>query len=142
MSSAHARARARGNAFQDRCAEILEAEGWTTHNQKTVSKAVRVGPGQVRWTSCRNDIFGALDILAVKPGARVRGVQVTLDSGLGRKLKDIAAIAWPLDHMDIEVWLGAPGGEIRIVRYDGAGFSEIGRYMRGKFYRREEAATK
>lgn len=145
MSSAHTRARARGNAFQDRCTKILEAEGWTTHNQKTVSKAIPIGPGQIRWTSCRNDIFGALDILAVKPGERVRGIQCTLDRGKGRKLKDLVAVPWPAEHMDVEVWFGAKSGEIRVLRLnarsaavDGtAQLVEVGRYWRGKFYRKE-----
>ncbi len=147
MSSAHTRARARGNAFQDRCAKILEAEGWTTHNQKTVSKAVSIGPGQVRWTSCRNDIFGALDILAVACGQRVRGIQCTLDTGKGRKLKSLAAVPWPTEHMDVEVWIGAKSGEIRVLRlsaqamdfYSTGELVEIGRYMRGKFYRKEKS---
>ena len=34
--------RARGNAFQDRCAGYLEAEGYAVHNQKTVAKVIKI----------------------------------------------------------------------------------------------------
>jgi len=77
----------------------------------------------------------------VRPGERVRGIQCTLDRGAGRKLKDLVAVPWPAEHMDVEVWFGKKG-EIRIVRLVGAELVEIGRFMRGKFYRREEAAKR
>jgi hypothetical protein len=123
----------RGKAFQDRCRAILEAWGWTVHNQKPSGKMIWTKDG-MRFVSARNDIFGALDLLARKVGELPLGVQCTLDGGVKRKLDDIAAVPWAREHERIEIWMGRKNGEIAIKRYEGEKLVDVGMIRRGKLY--------
>ena len=129
--------RARGNAFQDRCAGYLTAEGYAAHNQKTASRAIPI-KGKVVWVSQRNDIFGAFDLVAVRAGERVRFIQVTLDSGVAKRVKEVNGISWPLEFMTVELWQGRDRAEVAVSRFDGERFEEAGRYLRGVFYQKQE----
>lgn len=138
--------RARGNDFQDRCSRYLEAEGFTVHNQKTYAKVIKIRDrktGQLRdvWVSTRNDILGAFDLIAVKAGERVRFIQVTLDSSVSKRVKEVNGIAWPFDFMTVELWQGRDRAEVAVSLFDGTEFREAGRYLRGVFYRKTEAET-
>lgn len=88
--------RSSGNAFQDWTAKWLlkTFPGCAVHNQKSVSTQVNIpGKGHV-WVSKRNDIFGCVDLVAVKANMKVLFVQCTLDSSLGRKFKELALVPW------------------------------------------------
>lgn len=128
--------RARGNAFQDRCAGYLTAEGYATHNQKTVARAIPI-KGKIVWVSQRNDVFGAFDLVAVRAGEKVRFIQVTLDSSVAKRVKEVNGIQWPLEFMTVELWQGRERGEVAVSLFDGEGFREAGRYLRGVFYQKE-----
>ena len=129
--------RARGNAFQDRCAGYLTAEGYAVHNQKTASRAIPI-KGRLVWVSQRNDIFGAFDLVAVRAGEKVRFIQVTLDSGVSKRVKEVNGISWPLEFMTVELWQGRDRAEVAVSRFDGTEFREAGRYLRGVFYQKQE----
>ncbi|MGA2533828.1 MAG: hypothetical protein ABSG19_12435 [Candidatus Aminicenantales bacterium] len=128
--------RARGNDFQDRCAGYLTGDGYGVHNEKTVAKALLI-KGRTIWTSQRNDVFGAFDLVAAKAGEKPRFIQVTLDSSVSKRVKEVNGIAWPLEHMTIELWQGRDRGEVTVSVFDGTEFREAGRYLRGVFYRKE-----
>ena len=128
--------RARGNAFQDRCTSYLETEGYSVHNQKTASRAIPI-KGKIVWVSQRNDVFGAFDLVAVRAGEKVRFIQVTLDSSVAKRIKEVSGIQWPLEFMTVELWQGRDRAEVAVSLFDGAGFRESGRYLRGVFYQKE-----
>jgi hypothetical protein len=92
--------RAKGNAFQDWICKYLEKQGWVTHNQKTVAKWL---PYKQMWTSCRNDILGVIDIVAVN-GINILMIQATMHTGTGRKLSDLRSVPWPYDKVEIQLW--------------------------------------
>ena len=132
--------RARGNDFQDRCTSYLEAEGFAVHNQKTASRAIPI-KGKIVWVSQRNDVFGAFDLIAVKAEEKVRFIQVTLDSSVAKRVKEVSGIPWPLEFMTVELWQGREGGSVTVSRYDSQGFRETGRWIRGRFYQVEGGAS-
>ena len=125
--------RARGNDFQDRCANYLTGQGYAVHNQKTASRAIPI-KGRLVWVSQRNDVFGAFDLIACRPGEKVRFIQVTLDSGVSKRVKEVNGFNWPLEFMTVELWQGREDGSVTVSRYDGQGFREVGRWIRGRFY--------
>jgi len=126
--------RAKGNDFQDRCAGYLTREGYAVHNQKTVAKALLI-KGRTVWTSQRNDVFGAFDLVAVRAGEKPRFIQVTLDSSVSKRVKEVNGITWPLEFMTIELWQGRDRGEVAVNIFDGTEFRAVGRYLRGVYYR-------
>jgi hypothetical protein len=128
--------RARGNEFQDRCAGYLTAQGYAVHNQKTVARALPI-KGKIVWVSQRQDLFGAFDLVAVRAGEKPRFIQVTLDSGVSKRVKEVNGITWPLEFMTIELWQGRDRGEVTVSVFDGTEFREAGRYLRGVFYRKD-----
>lgn len=83
--------------------KMLEAEGYVVH--RCVRTSVKRGG---RFFSQSNDIFGCIDLVAKKRGERTRWVQVTADSGIGRKKDDLAEVPWdPLfDSVEIWRWVG------------------------------------
>jgi len=129
--------RARGNDFQDRCAGYLEGEGYRVHNQKTASRPIPI-KGRLVWVSQRNDVFGAFDLVAVKAGEKIRFIQVTLHSGVSKRVKEVSGATWPLGFMTVELWQGRDRGEVAVSLFDGTAFREAGRYLRGVFYRKAE----
>ncbi len=94
---------AKGTAIELSAIKILEAEGYTVH------RCVRTGVKRGNmYFSQSNDIFGCIDLVAKKQGERTRWIQVTADSGIGRKKDDLAAVPWdPLfDSVEIWRWVG------------------------------------
>jgi len=130
--------RAKGNAFQAWCVKYLEKQGWVCHNQLSVAKWI---PFKQIWTSQRNDLFGALDILAVN-GESILGIQATLHTGIGKKIADVGAIPWPYDKMRIEIWQKKGPRRIVIWKIDKwmgkPRATIIGEIINGKFVEKEE----
>ena len=124
--------RKRGNDFQDWIAKRLIAEGWSVHNQKTVSKAIPM-KGKVIWVSGRNDIL-ACDLVAVRPGNKTLFIQATLHSGVQKRVDEMSAVGWELGYQCIQLWQKRESGEVNIKEWHGSGFTEVGKIIRGKFY--------
>jgi len=95
--------RAKGNRLQRDVVRILKGWGYTVHNQCAVARPVKI-KNRTIWVSKRNDIFGCIDIVAVRRGSRVRFIQVTADSGIGRKEKELRNVSWDFNFMLVEVW--------------------------------------
>jgi hypothetical protein len=124
--------RKRGNDFQDWIEERLVAEGWSVHNQKTVSKAIPM-KGKIIWVSGRNDIL-TCDLIAVKPGEKTLFIQATLDSGVKKRSLEMSDIGWEMMAQRVQLWQKREGGEVNIKEFVGTGFVEIGKIIRGKLY--------
>lgn len=77
----------------------LEQHGYKVH--RCVRTGQKRGP---IWVSNSNDVFGCVDLVAKKVGERTRWVQVTADSGIGRKKADLAEVPWDQDHDCVEIW--------------------------------------
>ncbi len=87
--------RATGARYQDWICDWLEKKGWITHNQKTVSKQIKVrdkNTGGLRdiWVSARQDLFGIFDIIAKKDGVTL-WIQATAHKSLKEKVDKINA---------------------------------------------------
>ena len=87
--------------------KLLEAEGYKVH--RCVRTGVKRGP---LYFSQSNDVFGCIDLVAKKLGARTRWIQVTADSGIGRKKKDLDEVPWDPAHDSVEIWRWV-GGQTR-----------------------------
>jgi hypothetical protein len=86
--------------------KLLEAEGYKVH--RCVRTGQKRGP---LWISQSNDVFGCIDLVAKKVGQRTRWIQVTADSGIGRKRREMDDIPWDSMHDSVEIWRwvgGAP----------------------------------
>jgi len=138
--------RKKGNQFQDWIVKwILENyPGSVIHNQKTVAKLAKIQDkrtGKLReiWVSARNDIFGCIDLIVCSPGDRMRFIQATMDSHIGKRQKELMIVPWPWDCCFVELWLKRKPGEIHIKRLsDGGEFCDIGKILHRKFYRLEQ----
>ncbi len=98
---------AKGTAIELTAIKMLEAEGYTVH------RCVRTGVKRGNmYYSQSNDVFGCIDLVAKKHGERTRWIQVTADSGIGRKKDDLANVPWdPLfDSVEIWRWVGSKRG--------------------------------
>lgn len=124
--------RKRGNDFQDWIEKWLTGRGWSVHNQKTVSKAIPM-KGKVVWVSGRNDIL-AMDLVAVRPGHKTLFVQATLDSGVGKRVKEASDVGWELHHQEVLLFQKKGPGDITIQRWDGSCYNEAGKIIRGQLY--------
>lgn len=94
--------------------KVLEAEGYKVH--RCVRTGVKRGPF---YFSQSNDVFGCIDLVAKKRGARTRWIQVTADSGIGRKKKDLDEVPWDRAHDSVEIWRWV-GGQKRRSKVDGS----------------------
>lgn len=94
--------------------KLLEAEGYKVH--RCVRTGVRRGPIYV---SQSNDVFGCIDLVAKRLGHRTRWIQVTADSGIGRKRKEMDEVPWDPQHDSVEIWRWV-GGQRRRNRSTGA----------------------
>ncbi len=90
---------AKGTAIELAAIKLLEAEGYKVH--RCVRTGVKRGPF---YFSQSNDVFGCIDLVAKKKGARTRWIQVTADSGIGRKKKDLDEVPWDPQHDSVEIW--------------------------------------
>jgi hypothetical protein len=93
----------KGTAIELAAIKILEAEGYKVH--RCVRTGVKRGPF---YFSQSNDVFGCIDLIAKKKGTRTRWIQVTADSGIGRKKKDLDEVPWDpvIDSVEIWRWVG------------------------------------
>lgn len=114
----------KGNQFQDWCAAwiIKNHPGSITHNQKAVAKTIKMRDpktGQLvdRWVSQRNDIFGCIDLIWIRPDGYLTFIQATLDSGVGRKLAELKKIPWDVTRCAVEVWVKRDVGRVSIMKY-------------------------
>jgi hypothetical protein len=93
--------------------KLLEAEGYKVH--RCVRTGVKRGPF---YFSQSNDVFGCIDLVAKKRGERTRWVQVTADSGIGRKRKEMEEVPWDPLFDSVEIWRWV-GGQSRKNRSTG-----------------------
>lgn len=90
-----------GDDAERRCLAILEAQGYAVC--RAWRKYVYIPGRGPMSTVC--DFWNCIDILAVKPGERVRAIQVTSGDGIGKKIADLATVPWPTEHVSVEVWM-------------------------------------
>lgn len=79
--------------------KLLESDGYKVH--RCVRTGSKRGP---IWVSQSNDVFGCIDLVAKKVGERTRWIQVTADSGIGRKRKEMDEVPWDPQHDSVEIW--------------------------------------
>ena len=89
----------KGTQIELAAIKVLEAEGYKVH--RCVRTGIKRGPIYI---SQSNDVFGCIDLVAKRKGARTRWIQVTADSGIGRKKADLAEVPWDPDHDSVEIW--------------------------------------
>jgi hypothetical protein len=89
----------KGTAIELAAIKVLEAEGYKVH--RCVRTGVKRGPF---YFSQSNDVFGCIDLVAKRKGERTRWIQVTADSGVGRKKKDIEEVPWDPVFDSVEIW--------------------------------------
>lgn len=103
MSPATAQAKvntsSKGTKIELMAIKMLEAEGYTVH--RCVRTGVKRGG---MYISQSNDVFGCIDLVAKKRGQRTRWIQVTADSGIGRKKADLAEVPWDELFDEVEIW--------------------------------------
>jgi len=90
-----------GDDAEKRVVAILEAQGYNVC--RAWRKYVFIPGRGPMSTVC--DFWNCIDILAVKPGERVRAIQVTVDGGIGKKVNDVMSVNWPRDHVSVEIWM-------------------------------------
>lgn len=90
---------AKGTAIELTAIKMLEAQGYKVH------RCVRTGVKRGKlYFSQSNDVFGCIDLVAKKRGQRTRWIQVTADSGIGRKKADLAEVPWDELFDEVEIW--------------------------------------
>lgn len=94
--------------------KLLEAEGYKVH--RCIRTGQRRGPIYV---SQSNDVFGCIDLVAKKLGHRTRWIQVTADSGIGRKRREMDSVPWDPQIDAVEIWRWV-GGQKRRSKVDGS----------------------
>jgi hypothetical protein len=90
------KARGAGGQEAERIVEAwLELEGWEVH-RAAAAGAIK-DPKTGRHFVKSHDIFGCLDMVAIKPGAKpdTRGVQVTTATGKSARRRKIEGHRWP-----------------------------------------------
>jgi hypothetical protein len=98
----------KGTAIELAAIKVLEAEGYKVH--RCVRTGVKRGP---LYISQSNDVFGCIDLVAKRRGERTRWIQVTADSGVGRKKKDIGEVPWDPVFDAVEIWRWVGGAARR-----------------------------
>ena len=98
---------AKGTQIELAAIKLLEAEGYKVH--RCVRTGTRRGP---IFVSQSNDVFGCIDLVAKRRGERTRWIQVTADSGIGRKKAEMLEVPWDSLHDSVEIWRWV-GGNIR-----------------------------
>lgn len=88
-----------GNEAELIAKEHLERQGYLVHR---AARAYRpVGNGQL--VNVQTDVFGCIDLVAKKKNHATLWIQVTVDGGIGRKMKDLQKVPWNLDDI-VQVW--------------------------------------
>lgn len=93
------RSGSKGTAIELKAKKHLEDEGWVVH--RCVRTGVKRGPF---YMSQSNDVFGCVDLVAKKRGEPTLWIQVTADSGIGRKKDDLLKIPWSPGVDDVRIW--------------------------------------
>lgn len=96
--------RKKGLALQRKAKAILEKEGFLVHNEVPIAYPIKTPRGTF-YISKRNDIFGAIDLIAIKKDSKVRFIQVTADTSISRKLDELKTIPYPKEHATLELWV-------------------------------------
>jgi len=107
----------------ERLAEThLQAQGYQTHRAAKSGFTIHG-----KYYTRSHDLFGAIDILAIKPTVRTRFVQVTTATvSKSVKLKKLAEIKWNLGFSSIELWRYMNRGKWEIYRlYNSEGKYEL-----------------
>lgn len=104
----------KGAETERKAIQILESQGYKVH--RCVRTGTKRGP---IWVSISNDVYGCIDLVAKKLGERTRWIQVTMDSGIGRKMKDLSEVPWDKTHDSVEIWRWV-GGRQRKHKITGA----------------------
>ena len=155
--------RRKGIKVQNAFEKILLKWGYQVHNQKPVATLIQIpkrgyyskpsyrpedriikreDKTELMWISRRNDIFGCIDIVAIKPGEKTLWVQVTADRGVLRKLKKISYIDWNFEHSEvwIAIYIGKGKWDIHKVCRDEKGqitYKSYGKIIYSKLYKLE-----
>lgn len=98
----------KGTAIELAAIKVLESGGYKVH--RCVRTGVKRGP---LYISQSNDVFGCIDLVAKKRGERTRWIQVTADSGVGRKKKDLGEVPWDPTFDSVEIWRWVGGASRR-----------------------------
>ena len=131
-------ARAKGNAYQRKCTKWIENnyKGAVVHNQAPKA-SVFIKDGKACYRSSKgNDILGAIDILAIIPGCKVVFLQVTLDTHVHKRLKDMTRIPWDRRYCIVQLWQDKGSGRTVIKELHQVGgvstLMNIAEIVRGK----------
>ncbi|HUR62432.1 MAG TPA: hypothetical protein VM286_08740 [Candidatus Thermoplasmatota archaeon] len=89
--------------------KVLRQQGYAIHHTIRTPYFYR---GQ--WGSNANDLLGCIDILALKPGERIRFIQCTAGRDVGRKKRDLAEVPWDPMHASVEIWRWIDGSGKRM----------------------------
>jgi hypothetical protein len=118
----------KGAQYERDAMAVLASQGWTVYRAGKVLKRIPgKQPGTFRHLSQQHDIFGAFDLMAIKPDEPIRFVQVSTKVQGWDKRKQVAPILprLPLEHCDAEIWLFVggrreSGGQVfRVTRWNG-----------------------
>ena len=91
-----------------------------------------IGPGKL--ITAGNDIFGS-DLIALKADSpQTLFVQATMDGSVTKRLDEIKKYPWNLAAQRVELWQKKADGVVVVQVFNGSGFTETGRFIRGKFY--------
>lgn len=93
-----------GRSIELKAVKHLRSEGYTVH--RTVRSTYQTSK---RFGSHQNDIFGCIDLLAKRPGAPIRFIQVTCTAAIGKKIEDLSAVPWDDEFESVEVWRWVKG---------------------------------
>ncbi len=117
--------RQRGSSLESQVRQLLIDWGYSVHRSQT---SVINRNGMFFCNS--NDVFHAIDIIALKPDEKSHWLQVTSDSGMGRKIDKLAPVKWNYEHSWIEVWKATGGGRYVIMLYNGVELKRVGEVLR------------
>lgn len=92
-----------GNVYELEAKKILEAEGWTVFRQHRKQMYIQ---GKMIMVGC--DVFGA-DLIAKKPGAKTRWIQVTTRPQKSPKSKMLMSQPWTFEFDTVQLWLREAG---------------------------------
>lgn len=128
--------RAKGSAYE-RWVEawlIKNDPSCKVHRQVSLSKYI---PSKGIHVSARNDILGAIDLIAVNSSS-IRMIQATCHTGTGKKLKDLRLIPWPYDKVSVELWMKRSPRRTTVWRVYADHEDILGEIINGKFEEKEE----
>lgn len=90
----------KGNDAEKLAKAYLESQGYKVHRAVRAYRPI----GNGRLINFQTDIFGCIDLVCKKPGERTRWIQVTTDSGFGRKVEALKSVHWDVTYDSVEIW--------------------------------------